>query len=116
MLDSENYKKGFLVDDELMSGVTEDPEAPGRFVAFIISHATGEYLGYQPFEQLADALSTINQIKRNWIFEAVGGCGTGGCGGDGSCKGGGCKNKSGQGDHGQHHDHADGAHHEHSHE
>jgi hypothetical protein len=89
-LTSENYKQGFLVDDDLMAGVTPHPEQPGVFVAFVLQHTTGEYLGYQPFNDLDSALRIINQIQRSWNFEAVGGCG--GCGEGGMCsKGGGCK-------------------------
>lgn len=94
LLTAENYNKGFLVDDELMAGVSQDPNQPGVYVAFVLQHTTGEYLGYQPFTVLEQALQTLNQIERSWIFEAVGGCGN--CGKEGGCAGGKC-GKSGGG-------------------
>ena len=102
-LTAENYNQGFLVDDEVVGGVAEHPENPGQFVAFILQHETGEYLGYQPFNSLQEALDVINKVERPWVFEKAsscqGGCGEhehshehghgngGGCGGSG---GGGC--------------------------
>ena len=92
MLTVENYRGGFLVDDELMGGITEDPQRPNRFIAFVLHHTTGEYLGYQPFDDLTLALQAINQIQRPWAFEKLGGCG--GCNGaEGGCG----KGKCGQG-------------------
>jgi hypothetical protein len=89
MLTSENYSRGFLVDDELMGGVTAHPEQVGTYVAFVLRHTTGEYLGYQPFPALEPALAAINGVRRAWTFEKVGGCGS--CGkGDGSCGGRAC--------------------------
>ena len=87
-LSTENYTQGFLVDEELMAGVTQDPNNPNTYVAFVLQHTTGEYLGYQPFSNLQEALNTLNQIPRSWAFEKVGGCG--GCGKQGKCSGGGC--------------------------
>lgn len=94
MLTAENFSKGFLVDEELMGGVTEDPNQPGVYVAFVLRHTTGEYLGYQPFTDLQSALQTMNAVQRPWIFEKVGGCGgckdgSGGCG-KGKCGAGAC--------------------------
>lgn len=84
LLTPENYAQGMLVDEELMAGITRHPENPGLFVAFVLQHTTGEYLGYQPFALLEDALATLNRIPREWFFEKTGGCA--GCGkGDGSC-------------------------------
>lgn len=77
----ENFSSGFLVDDELIASVTENPSAPGTFLAYVLSHETGEYLGYRTFPDLSEALNSINGIKRNWKFEKSGGCGGGGsCG------------------------------------
>src|SRR5689334_15510442 len=95
-LNIENYTQGFLVDEELMAGVTADPEKADTFVAFILRHTTGEYLGYQAFSDLQAALDTLNRVPRNWTFEKVGGCGGecgkegGSCGKSGSCKIGKC--------------------------
>ncbi len=88
LLNPENYTKGFLVDDELMAGVSQNPEDPNVFVAFVLRHTTGEYMGYQPFSDLVTALATVNQIKRQWTFERLGGCG--GCGEGGTCNPGSC--------------------------
>lgn len=91
-LTEQNYSRGFLVDQELMGGVSEDPERPGHYFAFVLRHTTGEYLGYQPFETLADAITAINGVERNWVFEAVKGkCGGSGRCGAGGCGGGGCR-------------------------
>jgi len=89
LLTAENYSKGFLIDEELMGGVTQHPDQADLFVAFVLRHTTGEYLGYQPFAALDEALAAINQVQRPWQFEKVGGCGNGNCG-EGQCKGGGC--------------------------
>src|SRR5262249_8789096 len=97
-LTAENYSRGFLVDHELMAGVTESAESPGGFLAFVVRYATGEYLGQNAYEDLSPALQAINQIPRAWEFEATNGCG-GNCGtgaGEGAgsarggCRGGNC--------------------------
>lgn len=85
-LDQDNYLKGFLVDEELMGGVTQSKEDPGVFVAYVLNHLTGEYLGYRPFQDLNQALDIINGVQREWVFEATSGCGSGKCEG-GKCKG-----------------------------
>jgi hypothetical protein len=89
-LTSENYSKGFLIDEDLMGGITQHPENPGVFVAFVLQHTTGEYLGYQPFPDLDSALQSLNQIQRPWTFERVGGCGGGQCGKEGGSSKGQC--------------------------
>jgi hypothetical protein len=95
-LNLENYKQGFLVDDDLMAGVTPHPDLPNTYVAFVLQHTTGEYLGYQPFTDIDAALQVINQIKRPWTYERLGGCG--GCGKGGSCSAGACgKGSCGEG-------------------
>ena len=91
MLNTENYSRGFLIDDELMAGVTQHPEKTDLFVAFVVRHETGEYLGYEAFSSLDSALEVINRIPREWAFEKVGGCG--GCEG-GQCGKGMCSKKS----------------------
>lgn len=80
----ENYNQGFLLDEELMAGVSSNPDSSNTYVAFVLQHTTGEYIGYQVFSQLSAAIHAINQIQRPWKFEKVGGCG--GCGKDGSCE------------------------------
>lgn len=90
LLTAENYSKGFLIDEELMGGVSEHPEQPGRFFAYVMNHGTGEYLGQQAFTTLDEALRAINSVQRAWAFEKTSGCG--GCGNNegGVCKKGGC--------------------------
>ncbi len=96
-LTTENYSKGFLIDEDLMGGITPHPDQPGVFVAFVLRHTTGEYLGYQPFSDLASALRVLNQIQRPWTFEKISGCG-GNCGKEGGCSKGQCgKQACGQG-------------------
>ena len=89
LLNEENYKKGFLIDEELMAGVTEDPGAPGAFVAFVLRLETGEYLGYEKYPALSEALSALAGIPRDWTYENTAGCGNGACGeghcGEGEC-------------------------------
>jgi hypothetical protein len=89
-LTAENYSRGFLVDDELMAGVTESPQKQGAFAAFVLRPETGEYLGYREFSTLDAALAEINAIPRQWAYEKAGGCSTAGCKG-GKC--GSCGNK-----------------------
>src|SRR5438309_1924288 len=89
LLTPENYARGFLIDEELIGGITIHPDQPGLFVAYVLRHTTGEYLGYQPFESLEQALAVLNQVQRPWRFEQAGGCGDGKCGKT-SCDGGGC--------------------------
>ncbi len=82
LLSQDNYSKGFLIDEELMGGVSENPDPAGGYIAFVLRHTTGEYLGYRKFDRLEDALEAINQVQRPWTYEKSAGCG--GCG-DGSC-------------------------------
>lgn len=92
-LDERNYAAGFLIDDELLAGITVESagqSSQNNYTAFVLNHLTGEYLGYETFLQLSDALHAINQIPRAWVFEATKGCGTAICE-EGKCKGDGCK-------------------------
>jgi hypothetical protein len=89
-LTSQNYNQGFLVDEELMAGVTETPQNPGSFSAYVLRHTTGEYLGHQTGLPLDEALALINRIPRAWTFETTKGCDGGKCA-EGKCKGEGCK-------------------------
>ncbi len=92
----ENYKNGFLVDDEVIAGVTEmDGGATPVYAAYVSHYLTGETYEYQEFERAEPALQFLAAIARPWVYEAVGcsaktsapksksaskGCGTGGCG------------------------------------
>ncbi|MBS1960316.1 MAG: hypothetical protein JST80_12640 [Bdellovibrionales bacterium] len=86
---ADNYKSGFLVDEELMAGIT-DSENPGHFVGYVVRHTTGETLGAHEYSNLFEAIRAINDIPRSWEFESVKRCGGGNCG-NGKCgAGGGC--------------------------
>jgi hypothetical protein len=87
-LNSENYRSGLLVDDDLMAGITDDTENPGQFIAFVLRHATGEHLGAWRFNAIDEALAAIHSINRPWKFEKTsGGCGDKGAGGGcGKCE------------------------------
>ena len=85
LLTTENYQKGFLLDEEWMGGVSQDSD---QFAAFVMNHSTGEYVDFQKFSDLNIALRSINAIARSWQFEATSECGNceeGGCG-KGACK------------------------------
>jgi hypothetical protein len=88
LLTPDNYQKGFLVDEEWMAGVSIDPDQPEVFLAFVLRHTTGEYLGCHSYSDLSEALSAVNRIPRGWKYEKAGGCG--GCGQNGKCSGGKC--------------------------
>ena len=94
LLTEQNYRHGFLVDDEVIAGVT--PMAKDRaetqiFSAYVSHYLTGETYVYQEFEALGAALDFLGQIDRPWNYEAVGcstktgatatksGCQTGAC-------------------------------------
>jgi hypothetical protein len=97
LLNAENFRLGFLLDEELMGGVTElkaeelTSGEPERYLAYVLRHTTGEYLGQRRFTELADALSAMNQIVRPWRFERTKACGGSGLCATGNCAGGGCK-------------------------
>ena len=89
----DNYKAGFLVDEELMAGVTESPQNPGAFLAYVVRHTTGETIGAHEYSNLFEAIRTVNDIRREWSFEKISKCGGGNCA-NGACKtGGGCGKK-----------------------
>ncbi len=93
---ADNFKTGFLIDEELMAGITEPADAPGTYTAYVVRHTTGETLGVQQFTNAFEAIRTLNDIPREWTYEAISKCGSGNCGKDGGCgkKGGGCGKKS----------------------
>lgn len=91
LLTRDNFGKGFLIDEELMGGITEDPSQPNPYTAFVLRHTTGEYLGYQAFPTLDEALGVLNAVQRAWTFERTSGCGNDQCGKAGKCSGTGCK-------------------------
>lgn len=83
LLTAENYKHGFLIDNDAIGGVTE--MADGVYSAYVSHYATGETLEYREFSALDPALQFLAQVDRPWSYEAVG-CGkpaAGSCGGCG---------------------------------
>lgn len=88
VLSAENYAKGFLIDEELMGGVSEIAE--GGFLAYVLRHTTGEYLGQQSFARLDEALGAINAVQRPWQYESASGCGGGNCQAGPCSQGGSC--------------------------
>jgi len=90
-LTAENFRSGFLIDDECMAGITEEEhDGHPSFSAFVLNHVSGEYLGYRPYKLLIEALDALSQIPRDWVFESTSGCGGERCG-EGKCKGSACK-------------------------
>jgi hypothetical protein len=81
----DNFRAGFLIDEELMAGITETEEAPGTYTAYVVRHTTGETLGTQQFTNPFEAIRTLNDIPREWTFEAISKCGSGNCGKEGGC-------------------------------
>ena len=77
LLTAQNYSKGFLIDDEFMAGISENPDQPGTYVSFVLNHLTGQYEHHQVFTDLAQALLSLNQVPRSWSFESTSGCTTG---------------------------------------
>jgi len=69
-LTAENYKHGFLVDDEVIGGVTE--MADGVYAAYVSHYLTGETFEYQEFNAQQPALTFLNGLGRKWIYETVG--------------------------------------------
>ena len=63
------------MDEELMAGITEIEDSPGHYSAYVLRHTTGETLGVQAFDNLFEAIRTLNDIPREWNFEAVSKCG-----------------------------------------
>jgi hypothetical protein len=87
---ADNFKSGFLIDEELLAGISETPDSPGVFTAYVVRHTTGETLGSQQYTNVFEAIRTINNIERHWSFESTskcgGNCASGSCGKSGSCK------------------------------
>ena len=77
-----------------MAGISEVPESPGSFTAYVVRHTTGETLGVQQFGNVFEAIRTLNEIPREWAFQSVSKCGGGNCKAGGCGKNGGCGKKS----------------------
>ena len=84
-LTMENYHEGFLVDEEVVAGVALHPEKKNEYVAFMLLQSTGDTLSYETFSDPKDAIASLNQLERGWVFEkAHQGCGNANCG-NGEC-------------------------------
>lgn len=70
----ENFSKGFLIDDEVIGGVTQLADTNGApvYAAYMSHYLTGETMDYQEFSDVEAALAFINGIGRDWKFEAIG--------------------------------------------
>jgi hypothetical protein len=95
ILNKNNFDKGFLIDEEVIAGVTLMDG--GIYAAYMSHYLTGETLAYQEFSDAESAVAYLKTIERPWAFEAVGcskttsklakldgsastgGCSTGGC-------------------------------------
>ncbi len=88
-LTPENHLKGFLIDEELMGGISPVPGS-AAYSVFVIRHTTGELLGSNEAPNLETALSLINSVQRNWIYESASQCGGKSCN-EGNCGTGSCK-------------------------
>lgn len=89
LLNERNYKKGFLVADQIMAGVSETPDKPGFFDVFTIHTETLEPLTFETVESLSRAIQLLQEMKADWQFEPTSGCSGGKCA-DGGCKSGDC--------------------------
>ena len=86
-LTPENYSQGFLIDEELMGGVSTSENG---YLAFVLQHTTGEYIGAETFSALDQALKAVNEVQRDWKYESSSQCGGGACQ-EGNCGTGSCK-------------------------
>lgn len=91
LLTDKNYKDGFLVNDQFIAGISCDE---GKFVAYVLSQESGQYIHYGQFQELVPALTFLNTLSFAWEFESTSSCGSGNCGGSrcgDKCKGTSCK-------------------------
>ncbi|MBI3557878.1 MAG: hypothetical protein HY074_16575 [Deltaproteobacteria bacterium] len=72
-LTADNFKNGFLVDDEVIAGVTQmEGAATPVYAAYISHYLTGETFAYQEFDAVEPALRFLAGVDRPWVYEAVG--------------------------------------------
>lgn len=98
-LDRTNYAKGFLIDDEWMAGISLENSSGAsesgqenlnplndtpKYFAFIINHLEGIQISSKYFDQLDDAIRTLNAVPRTWTYQSSSACGSGNCKGE-SC-------------------------------
>lgn len=92
----ENSSKGFLIDDEWMGGLSEDPSFPEQVLAYIVDHRTGEAISSHRFSDKASAIEALNRVQREWRYQSTSGCSGEKCGPE-RCKKESCKIYSGPG-------------------
>ena len=86
-----NFRRGMLLDDEWLAGVSEQKPTSGvpspkkTYLAFVVDYLTGESLGQRSFDSLREALEAVNGLPRSWRFESTQGCGSPECGPEGKC-------------------------------
>lgn len=87
LFDTENYCRGFLVDDEWMGGIDSCPEnteqngdSPSH-LAYVLEVESGNVLYSENHSSLEEAIQSLNSLPRAWVFQAVKGkCGSTTCG------------------------------------
>jgi hypothetical protein len=84
-LTEQNFKKGMLIDEEWLAGVSRSPGHETQYTAFVINHLTGEPVAQGAYPDLQTALSMVNRIPRPWRYESTSGCGSPECGSEGQC-------------------------------
>ena len=79
----ENYRSGFLQDNEIIAGVSVTND---QYVAYIVDFRSGDLIARTTYAALSQALAAVNSLKRSMSFTpyANSGCGAGSCG-EGSC-------------------------------
>ena len=70
MLTLDNFENGFLVNDELIAGVTS--MAGGIFAAYVSNYSTGETLAFAEFDLPLKALEYLGKLTYDWKYESVG--------------------------------------------
>ncbi|RYZ77926.1 MAG: hypothetical protein EOP04_30705 [Proteobacteria bacterium] len=89
MLTTQNFEKGFLVNDTLMGGISR--QADQQFLAYILDHDEGGIVFEATYSSIEAALDALNSQKRNWSFESTKNCDAEDCGTGSGCKGSSCK-------------------------
>lgn len=77
-IDSHNFRKGFLVDDEWMAGIHEVEEGK-YYQAYIVNHLSGEPVAEHYFKDFNSALAALTAMDREWKFESISKCKDGSC-------------------------------------
>lgn len=90
MLTAQNFEKGFLVNETLMGGISQ--QESGVYLAYIVDHEEGGLVYEHEFPTLDLALNALNSMEKTWAFESTKSCDSEDCGKPGGgCKGSSCK-------------------------